>query len=65
MRQGLICHQPLEPGVLLLELLESAELVDLHVPVLPLPAVVGPLRDAVLAADLGLGRRELPFPQDA
>ena len=46
-------QQPLQPGVLLLQLLEPLGLVDLQAAVLLPPAVVRLLGDAELLADLG------------
>jgi len=48
----LICNNTLEPGVLLLQLLEAARLGDIHAAVLLLPAVEGVCADAVAAAEL-------------
>jgi hypothetical protein len=44
-------HQPLEPSVLLLQLLEPLGLLNLHAPILPTPAVVALVRGPSLAAN--------------
>ena len=58
-----IGHQPLELGVLLLELLQPADLHHAHPGKLLFPAVARGLGHAELAADLRDGRAALGLPQ--
>ena len=53
-RPSVVCvgEHPLEPGVLLLKLLELLGLIDLHHAELLLPAMEGLLADLLLAADV-------------
>ena len=48
--QGNICHQLLQPGVLLLEFLETLCLLDSHPTIFLAPAIVGLLGDSNLPA---------------
>ena len=61
----LVGHDPLEPRVLLLELLEPLGLVDVHHAELLAPAVEGLLADAVLADHLRDALARLRLAQDA
>ena len=60
----LVGHDPFEPGILLLQLLEPLGLVDLHHPELLLPAVEGLFADLVLPADVENRFSCIGFPQN-
>ena len=58
--KGQIRHQLFEPGVFFLQALELFNLVQLHLPVLLSPVIVGGIADLQLPANLldGTARRE-------
>jgi hypothetical protein len=62
--QGEVRHQPVQPGILLFQLPELADLRGHQAPMLFLPAVKGLLADTHLAGDLGHLRPLLGLLQD-